>query len=242
MQNKRDPMTWAYWFTRTVVWLVGKFYFRVRILGAENIPKSGPVILAAGPHTSYLDGLLISLTTGRFVRFLVLEAFFRMPIIGRILTGAQCVPINVLKGKASGTSALRALRKMLEHLNEKRCIMIFPQGKIEDLRIPWWEKLHEPNDVNPGLGWLIEQTDEVPIIPVRICGAGKAWPKHAKFPKPRRIAILVGQPIVVDCKIERPPKNAVKLATLYYQVRHMELAQMVFDSIEILFRPDGTAF
>ena len=49
-----------------------KILYAYKVIGKENIPKEGPVIIC-GNHKSYLDPQLIVVSTGRFTRFLAKE-------------------------------------------------------------------------------------------------------------------------------------------------------------------------
>ena len=61
MANRGDLNGW--WrFGIVVVGFVWRVCFRLRVEGAERIPRSGPAIVAAN-HVSALDGVLLALTT-----------------------------------------------------------------------------------------------------------------------------------------------------------------------------------
>ena len=49
-----------------------KIVYRMKIIGKENIPKEGPLIIC-GNHRSFLDPPLIEVTCGRDARFLAKE-------------------------------------------------------------------------------------------------------------------------------------------------------------------------
>ena len=55
--------------------------------GAENLPKSGPVIVISN-HVSYADALVFAhylYGNGRAVRYLGKDSVFRIPILGKII-------------------------------------------------------------------------------------------------------------------------------------------------------------
>jgi len=54
------------------IWIYCKIVYRFKVVGKENIPKEGPVIIC-GNHRSFLDPPLIEITTGRYTRFLAKE-------------------------------------------------------------------------------------------------------------------------------------------------------------------------
>ena len=54
------------------IWIYCKIVYRFELVGKENIPKDGAVIICAN-HRSFLDPPLIEITTGRYTRFLAKE-------------------------------------------------------------------------------------------------------------------------------------------------------------------------
>ena len=54
------------------IYIYCKVVYRVKVVGKENIPKEGPVIIC-GNHRSFLDPPLMEVTTGRYTRFLAKE-------------------------------------------------------------------------------------------------------------------------------------------------------------------------
>ena len=53
-----------------------KIVYRMKVVGKENIPKSGQVIIC-GNHKSFLDPPAIEVTCGRYTRFLAKEELTR---------------------------------------------------------------------------------------------------------------------------------------------------------------------
>ena len=49
-----------------------KIVYRMKVVGKENIPQKGPIIIC-GNHRSFLDPPLIEVTCGRYSRFLAKE-------------------------------------------------------------------------------------------------------------------------------------------------------------------------
>ncbi len=108
--------------------IVIPFYFRsINIIGKENIPKEGPVILAP-THRSRWDALIIAYATGRLVtgrdpRFMVtinevkgLQGWFI-----RRLGGFPINPKN---------PAVSCIRHGVELMLNREMLVIFPEGKI----------------------------------------------------------------------------------------------------------------
>ena len=97
--------------------------YRPTVVGKENIPKKGPVVLA-GNHTRWSDPpMLCSIVKGRQVHFLAKIELFSGPV-SIITKGMGSIPVNrKIHDKDALHSAIDALNKGL-------CIGIFPEGTI----------------------------------------------------------------------------------------------------------------
>ena len=72
----------GYTLARWIVGFVFRVVWRPRIIGVENVPEAGPVIIASN-HLSFIDSVVIPLAVPRRVRFLAKAAYFE----GRGLRG-----------------------------------------------------------------------------------------------------------------------------------------------------------
>ena len=90
--------------------------------GAEHIPASGGVIVAAN-HLSYVDPMTFGpfiFNTGRIPRFLAKESLFRVPIVKYVFIGARQIPVH--RGTADAAQALSA---GVEALRRGECLLFF---------------------------------------------------------------------------------------------------------------------
>jgi 1-acyl-sn-glycerol-3-phosphate acyltransferase len=95
--------------------------------GAENLPKTGPVIVISN-HLSYADALLFAhfiYGNGRAVRYLGKDSVFRIPILGKIILSAGQIPVARESDKAS-----HALDSALGLLEAGHCVGIYPEGTL----------------------------------------------------------------------------------------------------------------
>src|SRR5437867_8402905 len=74
--------------------LLRLFYRRVDVVGAERIPASGPLIIAANHHNSLVDPMLIMATFPRRITVLANAPLFRHPLIGPFLHAVGALPAN----------------------------------------------------------------------------------------------------------------------------------------------------
>lgn len=106
---------------KAAIYTYCKIVYRVKIVGTENIPKDGPVIIC-GNHRSYLDPPLIQITTGRYTRFLAKEELSKnllFAFLGYIYD-------SILVKRDS--KDVKALKESLETLKHGDCLALFPEG------------------------------------------------------------------------------------------------------------------
>lgn len=99
-----------------------KLLFRPKVVGLENIPKSGRVVLA-GNHTRFLDPVMLVGTVKRPIHFLAKKELFD-GCLSFLVKGMGCVPVN---RKIHDKSALNSA---IDYLNKDLCVGIFPEGTI----------------------------------------------------------------------------------------------------------------
>ena len=118
-----------YWFLKWVaLGPILKLVFRPQVSGAENVPTTGPAILASN-HLSYADWLFMPLTLTRRVTFVAKAEYFNTPGIKgwfqkKFFSGAGQVPID----RASGSAAEGALSSARRILEEGDLFGIYPEG------------------------------------------------------------------------------------------------------------------
>ena len=116
------PFVW-FWF-----WLL----FGCKVVGKENIPKKGRLVLA-GNHTNYLDSLMLISVVPRQVHFMAKDALFK-GFVGFFLRGVGGIPVN---RKIHDKDALINAKKKLDM---DLFVGIFPEGTInrtDDIIMPF---------------------------------------------------------------------------------------------------------
>ncbi|HIU64729.1 MAG TPA: 1-acyl-sn-glycerol-3-phosphate acyltransferase [Candidatus Avacidaminococcus intestinavium] len=147
-----------------------KVIFRVQVIGKENIPLSGPVVIASN-HTSLLDPPIIGVSAPRKVYFMAKQELF-MPIIGTILKLLGAFPVK--RGSADRT----AIKHGIELLNNEQVLVVFPEGTRS--------KTGQLGKAQPGALMMAAKSNAV-IIPTAVQNAhNHFWPK---------ITITFGKPL-----------------------------------------------
>ncbi len=145
---------------------------RVRVEGAiDEIPKDGPVILAAN-HASNADAVILGawLTErlGRRIHWLGKKEMFDWPIVGWVFRNGGVHPVD---RSSADVDAFRLAERVLE---EGHVLMIFPEGT----RSPTGE-LQTPKD---GLA-MIALRSGAQIVPIGIANTDRVWPKGRTLPR-----------------------------------------------------------
>ena len=99
-----------------------RLLFHPKVVGLENIPKSGRIVLA-GNHTRFLDPVMLVGIVKRPIHFLAKKELFD-GCLSFLVKGMGCVPVN---RKIHDKSALNSA---IDYLNKDLCVGIFPEGTI----------------------------------------------------------------------------------------------------------------
>src|SRR6266567_7972549 len=172
-------MNFYYWLGYHFSRLVGRLFFRFRVVHRERMIQSGPVILAMN-HQSYLDPPLAGTTCDRPIYFLARKTLMDIPLLGWLLPKLNVIPVNQ---EGIDRSALKALIRVLKSGN---ATLVFPEGaRTLDGNV---------QPAQAGLGLVIAKT-LAPVVPMRIFGADEAWARGSKKIRLHPITIVVGHPI-----------------------------------------------
>ena len=68
-------------------------YVRLSAVGTDNVPRQGPVIIAAN-HASFLDPILVGVTITRRMHFMARESLFRNWFFGWAIRALGSLPVS----------------------------------------------------------------------------------------------------------------------------------------------------
>lgn len=108
------------------VWLLSKFVYRVRTYGVENIPEQGPALLVAN-HVTWIDGILILLTSSRPIRMIAYADYVTGGVMGWLSGLFGIIPIKSSDGPKGLINSLNTAR---DALNNGELVCIFAEGRI----------------------------------------------------------------------------------------------------------------
>lgn len=201
----------VYRLLRTLVLVVGRVWLRLEVRGGEHIPREGGFIISPGAHRSNLDTPLLSAVTPRVLRYMGKEGLWRVPGLGWFLTALGGFPVQ--------RSAVdrEALRRGEEVLYRGEPLVVFPEGTRK--RGPLIE------DVKDGAAFLACRTG-LPIVPVGMGGTERALGVGARWIRPTKVVLVVGEPIL-------PPVRDAGTRVRRSDVRN--LTEVLRDRLQELF-------
>lgn len=163
-----------------------KMIFRPWIVGTENIPSEGGLILASN-HLSFIDSVVLPLMIQRRVYFLAKSEYFTGRGIKGWLTKNFMLATGQLAIDRSGGQASEAsLVTGLGVLDAGNVLGIYPEGtRSPDGRL---------YRGRTGVARMVLESG-VPVIPIAMIDTDKAMPIGSKLPKIRRIGTVIGEPL-----------------------------------------------
>lgn len=177
----------------TVKLLVGpplRRYFSMEVVGAEGVPREGPVILTPN-HDSMWDVPLLAVGAPRPIVFMAKSSVFSNPFKARFFTLLGGFPVR------RGGRDLDAMKRSLAVVRAGRALCLYPEGTRH--------RGVQLGPFLPGAAW-IALAEGVPLVPVGIQGTAGIWPKGSLVPRPAKVRIAFGEPIRVD----REPRSIAR--------------------------------
>ena len=185
----------------------------MNVSGKENIPQTGPFILAP-VHRSYIDTPIASGCTRRRMRFMGKDSMWKRQPLNWMLSALGAFPVT--RGSADREAIMRAIQV----LKSGEPLVLFPEGERKSGPVV--------QPLMDGAAYVACKAG-VSIIPVGIGGSERVMGKGAKFIYPRKLVVIIGKPIPVPASVDgRMPRSAVKEVTTQLH----EQLQQLFDEAQ----------
>lgn len=206
MSRAGETAAWLYPVGRALCWLAIRLVFRWRVVGRENLPAGGPVILCAN-HRSYWDPPVVGVASHpRVVHFMAKEELFRVPVLAAVFRAVGAFPVK------RGAADLGSLRRAMVLLKAGRAVGVFLEGgrvKSGDL-----------GEGQPGAVYLAAATG-APIVPVAIQGSMRPF---------SRLVVRIGAPIDVRAYLPDGRQRSREMAEVANAVVMRRIRELLSES------------
>jgi len=188
----------GFWTLRAIALAVNKLWFRLEVVHPERIPASGAYVISP-VHRSNLDFMLPCMAIHRRIRWMAKGSIFLGGLVDRFLYAMGAFPVD-----RSGLDrvSLMTCRRVVA---DGEPIVMFPEGRRKAGPVV--------EDLFAGPAY-VSCNERVPILPLGIGGSARAMPIGSKFVRPRKIVVVIGEPIYPDVTLSgRVPRAAVDATT-----------------------------
>ena len=187
------------WIVQPFLRVMLSLRYDLRVVGRENVPKTGPVLLVSN-HVSWYDGFFLAATIPRKGTAMVNANVFGWPVVGYL--ARRCGLISVpYSGPKAQRAAIETCRKALD---EGRLLGIFPEGQLT--------RTGTTGVFHRGLEVILAKREYVAVVPVYLDNVWGSllsfeggrfftkWPKGWR----RTVAVAFGPPVV-------PPRDVFRV-------------------------------
>ncbi|MCX7045699.1 MAG: AMP-binding protein, partial [Candidatus Sumerlaeota bacterium] len=171
--------------------ITARVSYRLRVVGAENIPTQGGALLVCN-HVSYLDVALLMATQARRIRFLIDQSLYQRRLFKWLLDLLGTIPIDY----AGGPKAMaRAYEEARMAIADGFLVCLFAEGSLT--------RTGYIMEFRSGFERITDALDS-PIIPVNIHGVwgsvltyaeGRIFGRLSRWFYGRRVIISIGKPL-----------------------------------------------
>jgi acyl-[acyl-carrier-protein]-phospholipid O-acyltransferase / long-chain-fatty-acid--[acyl-carrier-protein] ligase len=186
-----------HWLVRLVLWMVTNTIYRIRVVGRDNIPEKGGALFVSN-HLSFVDALLLTASTDRFIRFIMFADIYNHPLIHPLAKLGRAIPIS---SALRPRDMIKSLREASETINQGGIVCIFAEGQITRIGqlLPFRRGMER---IMKG----ISPESTAPIVPVHLDGVWGSifsfekgrflWKLPRKIPYP--VTISFGKPMLAS--------------------------------------------
>jgi Acyl-CoA synthetases (AMP-forming)/AMP-acid ligases II len=162
-----------HWLVRLVLWAVTNTIYRIRVVGRDNIPEKGGALFVSN-HLSFVDALLLTASTDRFIRFIMFKDIYDHPLVHPLAKLGRAIPIS---SALRPRDMIKSLREASETITSGGIVCIFAEGQITRIGqlLPFRRGMER---IMKG----ISPESNAPIVPVHLDGV---WGSIFSFEKGR---------------------------------------------------------
>lgn len=95
--------------------------YRVRVIGAENLPAEGGCLLCSN-HTSMRDVVVLAAALPRQPRYMAKKELFKIPLLSQLIRALGAFPVD------RGGADVSSIKKSIAMIEGGEVVSLFPQG------------------------------------------------------------------------------------------------------------------
>lgn len=151
-------------------------FYRCSILGEENIPREGGVLICCN-HISLHDVIILGAASNRQIRFMAKKELFKIPLLSQLIRALGAFPVDRAKGDVA------AIKHTINMINEGHIIGIFPQGTRQTGHHP------KGTPIKSGAGLIVSRA-KCTVVPASVKTKG-----FKIVPFFKKVELKFGEPI-----------------------------------------------
>ncbi|GFO62651.1 acyl-[ACP]--phospholipid O-acyltransferase [Geomonas paludis] len=199
---------------RFIALVTMRIFYRLRIIGQDNLPVEGPALLIPN-HVTWVDALLLTATCQRRIRFVMERSIYNTPVLRGLFKLMGVIPVSSTDGRRE---MLEFIKRARAALDEGYMVCIFAEGALT--------RNGMLGEFRGGFERIVKDSGH-PIIPVYIGGAwgsilsyahGKLLSRLPAF-SPYPVTILFGTPMPATSPAVEVRQKVAELSCDYFASR-----------------------
>lgn len=151
---------------RPIGWVLCRLLYRYRVVGREQIPLQGGVLLVAN-HVSYIDWLLLGVACPRPVQFVLWGRYYRRPLLRWLLSWGRHHTIRIDDEVQRPHTVEACLQQIAAALRSGQAVVLFAEGKLT--------RCVAMRRFGRGLERVLRLAPEAVVVPAGIYGLWGSW-------------------------------------------------------------------
>lgn len=197
-----------------------RIFYRLRVIGGDNLPVDGPALLIPN-HVTWVDALLLTATNQRRIRFVMERRIYNTPLLRGLFRLMGVIPVSSEDGKKG---LLEFMKQARAALDAGYLVCIFAEGELT--------RNGMLREFRGGFERIVKGTD-YPIIPVYIGGAWGSILSYAHGRLLSRLPAFSPYPVTILFGAAMPSSSTA----MAVRQKVAELSCAYFDSRKARRRP-----
>ena len=199
---------------RFIALVTMRLFYRIRMIGRENLPVEGPALLIPN-HVTWVDALLLTATSQRRIRFVMERSIYNTPVLRGLFRLMGVIPVSSTDGRKE---MLEFIRRARAALDDGYMVCIFAEGALT--------RNGMLREFRGGFERIVRDSG-YPIIPIYIGGAWGSILSYAhgrlmsRLPalSPYPVTILFGTPMPATSQAVEVRQKVAELSCDYFDSR-----------------------